>query len=42
MGEIIEDIIKRLQEVFDPQMLGERIAEMFADVIVAILTFAAF
>jgi small conductance mechanosensitive channel len=42
MGEIIEDIIKRLQEVFDPQMLGERIAEIFADVIVAILTFAAF
>ena len=42
MGELIEDIIKRLQEVFDPKVFGGQIAEIFKDIIVAGLTFTAF
>ena len=42
MNELLESIVMRLQAVFDPQVLGERIVDFTINLIVALVTFAAF
>lgn len=42
MNELIESILMRLQEVFDPEVLGEKIVDFAINLIVATVTFVAF
>jgi small conductance mechanosensitive channel len=42
MSELIEAILLRLQEVFDPEILGAKIVDFVINFIVATVTFAAF
>ena len=42
MNELIQSILTRLQEVFDPNVLGEQVVDFTINLIVALVTFAAF
>ncbi len=42
MNEFLRNILKRLVEIFDPEVLATKAADWFANMIVALITFAAF
>ena len=42
MNELLQSILMRLQEVFDPNVLGEQVVDFTINLIVALVTFAAF
>ena len=42
MNEMLEVIFERLQELYDPELLGAQIVEWITNLIVALITFAAF
>lgn len=42
MNELLQSILTRLQEVFDPNVLGEQVVDFTINLIVALVTFAAF
>ena len=42
MSELIDVILERLQTLFNPETLGTQIVDFMIDLIVALITFAAF
>ena len=42
MRELVDVILERLQELFDPELLGTKIVDITINLIVALITFAAF
>jgi small conductance mechanosensitive channel len=42
MNEFFRNILKRLVEIFDPEVLGAKAADWIANLVVALITFAAF
>lgn len=42
MSELFEVILERLQKIFNPENLGTKLADLTIDLIVALITFAAF
>jgi small conductance mechanosensitive channel len=42
MNDFLRNILKRLAEIFDPEILATAAADWFANLIVALITFAAF
>jgi small conductance mechanosensitive channel len=42
MDQFFRNILKRLAEIFDPEVLATKAADWFANLIVALITFAAF
>ena len=42
MNELIETILQRLQTLFNPQTIGESLVNVFVNLIVAVITFAAY
>ncbi|MCB0008519.1 MAG: mechanosensitive ion channel family protein [Anaerolineales bacterium] len=42
METFLQTILNRLQEVFDPQLVGQRLGELTTNFVVAAITFAAF
>jgi len=42
MNELFESILNRLLEIFDPSLVGDKVVEVFINLVVALVTFGAF